>query len=397
MAGSEDGAKLAGESPAPIAPLKTTPLHGAHVALGAKMVPFAGYDMPVQYPTGILTEHQQTRQSAGLFDVSHMGQAFLTGPDHETVAKALEALVPADIVNLAPGRQRYTQLLNAEGGILDDLMVTRSAEEGEDGVLMLVVNAACKEEDFPHIAGRLPADVKLMRAEHRALIALQGPKAAEVLARHCPGADKMPFMSARQTSFDNLTCHVSRSGYTGEDGYEISIKTAHAVAVWSALLRDPAVKPIGLGARDSLRLEAGLCLYGHDIDTTTSPIEAALNWSIQKRRREEGGFPGAERVRRELAEGPSRRRVGILPDGKAPAREGTEIHTKDGRKIGTITSGGYGPTLGGPLAMGYVEAGLAALGTEFDLLVRGKALPARVAPTPFVPHRYYRPTAEPAG
>ncbi len=396
MAETEDGVTHAGDVPAPAPPLRTTPLHGAHAALGARMVPFAGYDMPVQYPTGVLTEHVQTRMSAGLFDVSHMGQAFLTGPDHETVAKALEALVPADIVSLAPGRQRYTQLLNEDGGILDDLMVTRSAEEGEDGVLMLVVNAACKEQDFPHIAERLPVDVKLLRAEHRALVALQGPKAAEVLARHCQGADKMPFMSAHQTSFDGLTCHISRSGYTGEDGYEISIKAAHAVAIWSALLRDPAVKPIGLGARDSLRLEAGLCLYGHDIDTTTSPVEAALTWSIQKRRREEGGFAGAERVRRELAEGPSRKRVGILPDGKAPAREGAEIHAKDGRKIGAVTSGGFGPTLCGPLAMGYVEAGSAALGTELDLIVRGKALPAKVAPMPFVPNHYYRPPAEPA-
>jgi len=371
--------------------LKTTPLHGAHVALGARMVPFAGYDMPVQYPTGILTEHLQTRASAGIFDVSHMGQAFLMGPDQATVAKALEALVPADILNLAPGRQRYTQLLDQEGGILDDLMVTRSAEEAEDGVLMLIVNAACKDQDFPHIAARLPEGIRLMRADHRALIALQGPKAAEVLARHCEGAAEMPFMSARQMSFDGLTCHVSRSGYTGEDGYEISIKSAHAVAIWSALLRDGAVKPIGLGARDSLRLEAGLCLYGHDIDITTSPVEAALTWSVQKRRREEGGFPGAERVKRELAEGPSRKRVGILPDGKAPAREGTEIQAKDGRKIGTVTSGGFGPSLGGPLAMGYVESGFAALGTELDLVVRGKPLPAKVASMPFVPNRYFRP------
>jgi len=397
MAETEDGAKPAGDSPAPTPALKATPLHGAHLALGARMVPFAGYEMPVQYPTGILTEHLQTRSSAGLFDVSHMGQAFLTGPDHETTARALEVLVPADIVSLAPGRQRYTQLLNEEGGILDDLMVTRSAEEGEDGVLMLIVNASCKEQDFAHIEGRLPAQVRLLRARHRALVALQGPKAAEVLTRHCQGADKMPFMAARQTSFDGLTCHVSRSGYTGEDGYEISIKAAHAVAIWSALLRDAAVKPIGLGARDSLRLEAGLCLYGHDMDTSTSPIEASLAWSIQKRRREEGGFPGAERVRRELAEGPARKRVGILPEGKAPAREGTEMHAKDGRKIGVVTSGGYGPSLGGPLAMGYVEAGLAALGTELDLMVRGKALPAKIAPMPFVPHRYYRTPPGPAG
>jgi aminomethyltransferase len=397
---AETTAESSAEQPTTEAPgaaaapaLKTTPLHGAHVALGARMVPFAGYEMPVQYPTGVLAEHLHTRASAGLFDVSHMGQAFLMGGDHATTAKALETLVPADILNLAPGRQRYTQLLNEEGGILDDLMVTRSAEEAEDGVLMLIVNAACKDQDFAHIAARLPQGVRLMRADHRALVALQGPKAAEVLARHCEGVNEMPFMSARQTSFDGLACHVSRSGYTGEDGYEISIKSAHVVAIWSALLRDGAVKPIGLGARDSLRLEAGLCLYGHDIDTTTSPVEAALTWSVQKRRREEGGFPGAERVKRELAEGPSRKRVGILPDGKAPAREGTEIQAKDGRKIGTVTSGGFGPSLGGPLAMGYVEASFAAVGTELDLLVRGKQLPAKVAAMPFVPNRYFRPPA----
>ncbi|MFI5011725.1 MAG: glycine cleavage system aminomethyltransferase GcvT [Hyphomicrobiales bacterium] len=388
-----DSNQLTGDGGAAAPALKATPLHGAHVALGARMVPFAGYDMPVQYPTGVLAEHLHTRSSAGLFDVSHMGQAFLMGGDHETAAKALEALVPADIQNLAPGRQRYTQLLNEEGGIIDDLMVTRSADAAEDGVLMLIVNAACKDQDFAHISARLPEGVRLLRADHRALVALQGPKAAEVLARHCEGAAEMPFMSARSTSFDGLACHVSRSGYTGEDGYEISIKAGHVVAIWSALLRDGAVKPIGLGARDSLRLEAGLCLYGHDIDIATSPVEAALTWSIQKRRREEGGFPGAARVRRELTEGPSRKRVGILPDGRAPAREGTEIRAKDGRKIGTVTSGGFGPTLGGPLAMGYVEPAFAGLGTELDLIVRGKPLPAKVAAMPFVPNRYYRPPA----
>ncbi|SEC66178.1 aminomethyltransferase [Rhizobiales bacterium GAS188] len=390
------GAQVPEPAVAPPPPLKTTPLHDAHVALGARMVPFAGYDMPVQYPTGVLTEHLQTRTSAGLFDVSHMGQAFLMAADHGAAAAALEAIVPADIQNLAPGRQRYTQLLNPEGGILDDLMVTRSADEHEDGVLMLIVNAACKDQDFAHIAANLPQGVRLMRAEHRALVALQGPKAAEILARHCEGAAEMPFMSARSTNFDGLACHVSRSGYTGEDGYEISIKAAHAVAIWSALLRDAAVKPIGLGARDSLRLEAGLCLYGHDIDTTTSPVEAALTWSIQRRRREEGGFPGASRLQRELAEGPARKRVGLLPEGKAPAREGAEIHTKDGRKIGTVTSGGFGPTLGGPLAMGYVESAFATLGTELDLIVRGKPLPAKVAAMPFVPNRYHRPPSAPA-
>jgi len=389
-AASESAAQEAQAAPA----LKTTPLHATHLALGARMVPFAGYEMPVQYQTGVLSEHNHTRTSAGLFDVSHMGQAFLLGADHAAVASALETLVPADILHLAPGRQRYTQLLNEEGGILDDLMVTRSAEPAEDGVLMLIVNAACKEADFAHIAGRLPSGARLMRADHRALLALQGPMAAQVLERHSPGVAAMAFMSARTTEFDGLACHISRSGYTGEDGYEISIKAAHVIAVWSALLRDPAVKPIGLGARDSLRLEAGLCLYGHDIDTTTSPVEAALTWSIQKRRREEGGFPGTARLQRELSEGPTRKRVGILPDGKAPAREGTEILAKDGRKIGTVTSGGYGPTLGGPLAMGYVESAFAPLGTELDLLVRGKPLPGKIVSMPFVPNRYHRTPKE---
>ncbi|HRK23880.1 MAG TPA: glycine cleavage system aminomethyltransferase GcvT, partial [Beijerinckiaceae bacterium] len=293
----------------PQMPLRT-PLYDAHVAAGARMVPFAGYDMPVQYPAGILTEHKWTRESAGLFDVSHMGQAFLLGPDHATVARALEALCPADFLTLKPGMQRYSQLLGEDGGILDDLMVTRSADPDEDGVLMLVVNAGCKEADFAHIAARLPANVRLQRADHRALVALQGPKAAEVLARHCPDVAGMAFMAALSTRFAGFPCHVSRSGYTGEDGFEMSVHARHVASLWDALAADPAVRPIGLGARDSLRLEAGLCLYGHDIDTTTSPVEAGLVWSMQKRRRLEGGFPGADRIRKELAEGPSRLRVG---------------------------------------------------------------------------------------
>jgi aminomethyltransferase len=372
------------------APLKLTPLHARHKALGARMVPFAGYDMPVQYPSGILAEHLWTRESAGLFDVSHMGQGFLVAADHETVARALEALCAADIVALAPGRQRYTQLLTDEGGILDDLMVTRSADPAEDGVLMLIVNASRKDADWAHIEARLPAGVRLMRADGRALLALQGPRAAEVLERHAPGVAAMAFMSASSTRFDGIDCHVSRSGYTGEDGFEISVKARRLEAVADALLAEPEVRPIGLGARDSLRLEAGLCLYGHDIDETTSPVEAALVWSMQKRRREEGGFPGYERIRRELTEGPSRVRVGLLPEGRAPAREGAEIALPDGRVVGLVTSGGFGPSLNGPLAMGYVEAALAVPGTELALMVRGKALPARVAPMPFVPNRYAR-------
>ncbi|MCP4563200.1 MAG: glycine cleavage system aminomethyltransferase GcvT [Bosea sp.] len=371
-------------------PLLKTPLHARHVTLGARMVPFAGYDMPVQYPAGIMAEHNWTRESAGLFDVSHMGQAFLVGPDHETTARALEALIPADIVNLPPGKQRYSQLLNEEGGILDDLMVTRSADPDEDGALLLVVNAACKTEDYAHIEARLPANVKLVKAEHRGLIALQGPKAEEVLAALNPEAAEMGFMTLRTLKLGGVKANVSRSGYTGEDGYEISAAADRIGEIWDALLLDARVKPIGLGARDSLRLEAGLCLYGHDIDTTTSPVEAALNWSIQKRRREEGGFPGAARIQREFAEKPARIRVGLLPEGRAPAREGADIATADGAIVGKVTSGGFGPTLNGPCAMGYVAREHSAPGTKLDLIVRGKPLPATIAAMPFVPNRYKR-------
>jgi len=372
------------------APLLKTPLHALHVSRGGRMVPFAGYEMPVQYADGIIAEHNQVRREAGLFDVSHMGQAFLVGADHETVARALEALVPADIINLAPGRQRYTQFTNEEGGILDDLMVTRSADPAEDGVLFLVVNAATKEADYAHLAARLPAGVRLIRADHRALVAVQGPMARQAVGRHCPEAVPMTFMSAITTRFDGIDCHISRSGYTGEDGFEISCKATRVRAIAERLLSEPSVKLIGLGARDSLRLEAGLCLYGHDIDTATSPVEAALVWSIQKRRRTEGGFPGAERVQRELAEQPARVRVGIKPDGRAPAREGTEIRSIAGEPIGKVTSGGFGPSVNGPIAMGYVENGFAEPGTNVQLIVRGKELAASIVALPFVPHRYVR-------
>ncbi|WP_210497257.1 glycine cleavage system aminomethyltransferase GcvT [Microvirga antarctica] len=374
------------------ATLQTTPLHEAHVALGARMVPFAGYDMPVQYPTGILTEHSWTREHAGLFDVSHMGQAVLKAADgsHETVARALESLIPADIVNLKPGQQRYSQLLDDTGGILDDLMVSRPLDPADSGTLLLVVNASMKDADYAHMEGRLPAGVSLTRADDRALIALQGPSAADVMARLAPEAADMTFMASRPMTVAGFACHVSRSGYTGEDGYEISVSASDAAALWQALLADPEVKPIGLGARDSLRLEAGLCLYGHDIDTTTSPIEAGLIWSIQKRRREEGGFPGAERIQREIRDGASRVRVGLKPEGRAPAREGAIIATPDGREVGLVTSGGFGPTVNGPVAMGYVSRDASAPGTELHLIVRGKPIPARVAPMPFAPHRYKR-------
>jgi aminomethyltransferase len=369
--------------------LRHTPLHAEHVALGARMVPFAGYDMPVQYPTGILAEHLWTRENAGLFDVSHMGQAFLVGPDHETAARALEALVPADILNLKHGHQRYSQLLDERGGILDDLMITRPTA-ADDGRLMLVVNASTKEADYTHIEARLPQGVTLLRAENRALLALQGPRAADVMARLAPQAAMLTFMAARAAQVSGFECHVSRSGYTGEDGFEISVRADVAVPLWRALLAEPEVKPVGLGARDSLRLEAGLCLYGHDIDATTSPIEAGLIWSIQKRRREEDGFPGAARIQREIAEGPDRVRVGLKPEGRAPARKGTAITTPDGREIGRVTSGGFGPTASGPVAMGYVAREASVPGTDVHLVVRGKPLAAKVVSMPFVPHRYKR-------
>lgn len=370
--------------------LKHTPLFGLHAELGGKMVPFAGYEMPVQYPLGVLKEHLQTRQKAGLFDVSHMGQAFLNGPDHATSAAALETLVPGEIAKLGLGRLRYTMLLNEQGGILDDLMVTRLASEDDDGRLLLVVNAACKDADYAHIQANLPEDVTLAPAEDRALLALQGPTAASVMGQWCPQAPELGFMTATSAEFDGIDCHISRSGYTGEDGYEISVANDKVEQVARTLLTHDDVEFIGLGARDSLRLEAGLCLYGHDIDETTSPVEADLVWSMGKRRREEGGFPGADRIQSELRDGPSRLRVGIKPEGKAPAREGTEIVDSEGNTIGQVTSGGFGPSADGPVAMGYVQIGHAAPESEIGLLVRGVARRAKVVEMPFVPHRYYR-------
>ncbi|MBV1695216.1 MAG: glycine cleavage system aminomethyltransferase GcvT [Hyphomicrobiales bacterium] len=372
------------------APLRCTPLYDLHVAAGAKMVPFAGYEMPVQYPLGVLKEHLWTREKAGLFDVSHMGQMAIAASDgkHETAARALEGLVPADILGLKPGQQRYSQLLADDGGILDDLMVTRPASDGEAGHIYVVVNASCKDADHAHMMARLPSTVRLVRGDDRALIALQGPVAADVIG--ASGAARLGFMQAGWFDIAGVRAHVSRSGYTGEDGFEISVSADAAVRLWSALAADPRVQPIGLGARDSLRLEAGLCLYGHDIDTTTSPIEAALGWSIQKRRRTEGGFPGAARIQRELASGPARVRVGIRPEGRAPAREGTEIQDATGQRIGVVTSGGFGPSVNAPVAMGYVSAAHAKAGTKLQLIVRGKPLPAEVAPMPFTPHRYAR-------
>lgn len=371
-------------------PLKRTPLYDLHVELGARIVPFAGYAMPVQYAPGILKEHQHTRTHAGLFDVSHMGQAYLVGPDHQTTAAALEKLVPADILNLKPGTQRYTLLLNAEGGTVDDLMVARSADPAEDGRLLLVVNASRKEVDAEYISAHLPASVRLELLPDRALLALQGPEAAAVLGKHSPDAVALGFMGVRRASVGPFDCHVSRSGYTGEDGFEISVAASQAVELARLLLAEDAVQPIGLGARDSLRLEAGLCLYGHELDEMTSPVEAGLVWSIQKRRRQEGGFPGAERIQKELQEGPSRVRVGIRPEGRAPARDGTEILEPAGARIGLITSGSFGPTVNGPIAMGYVEPPFAEPGTAVTLMVRGKPQPGQIVDLPFVPHRYLR-------
>ncbi len=375
---------------APEEALLETPLADLHRRLGARMVPFAGYAMPVQYPTGILTEHNWTREKAGLFDVSHMGQCFLLGPDHATTARALETLTPGDFLGLAPGRIRYTLLTTAEGGIIDDLMVTRPADPAADGTLALVVNAGRKAVDYAHLAATLPVDVELVVADGQALLALQGPLAAMVMARHCPAAAAMGFMTATKASVGGIPCFISRSGYTGEDGYEISVAAPVAEALANLLLAEPEVAPIGLGARDSLRLEAGLCLYGHDIDEATSPAEADLGFAIGKRRRAEGGFPGAGRILGELAGGPGRLRVGIRPEGRAPAREGTEIRDADGSLVGLVTSGGFGPTAGGPVAMGYVSADCAAPGTPLTLTVRGKGLAAHVVPLPFVPHRYFR-------
>jgi aminomethyltransferase len=317
-----------------------------------------------------------------------MGQAFLIGPDHEAVSRALEALVPGDILGLTPGSIRYTLLLNDKGGIRDDLMVTRTQE---DGKLFLIVNAACKHQDFAHIEANLPGDIKLQRIEDRALIALQGPKAVEVLARFAPAVLSMDFMTSENINVAGIPCFVSRSGYTGEDGNEISVPADKAVELTRRLLGEAEVKPIGLGARDSLRLEAGLCLYGHDIDETTTPIEGALGWTIGKRRRAEANFPGAKLILEQIASGVARKRVGILPEGKAPAREHTEIVDGAGNVIGEITSGGYGPTVGGPIAMGYVETAFAKVGMEVELIVRGKGRPAKVVAMPFVEKRFHRP------
>ncbi|MGL5165204.1 MAG: glycine cleavage system aminomethyltransferase GcvT [Afipia sp.] len=373
--------------------LKRVPLHDLHVARGGKIVPFAGYEMPVQYAAGVLKEHLHTRTSAGLFDVSHMGQILLRPKSGkvEDAARALERLVPQDILAVTPGRQRYAQFTNEAGGILDDLMVANFGDH-----LFLVVNAACKIEDEAHLRKHLSDTCIIEPLPDRALIALQGPKAVEVLAKHAPTVAAMRFMDAGPHKVLGVDCFVSRSGYTGEDGFEISVPAKDVERLATALLADPAVLPIGLGARDSLRLEAGLCLYGHDIDTTTTPVEGALEWSVQKSRRtggvRAGGFPGADVILKQFETGASRRRVGLRAEGRAPVRENAALYASEtsSDKIGTVTSGGFGPTLNAPVAMGYLPTALSTEGTVVFADVRGQRLPLRVAPMPFVPNGYKR-------
>jgi len=368
--------------------LQHTPLHGLHLELGARMVPFAGFAMPVQYPLGVLKEHLHTREQAGLFDVSHMGQIRLRGAG---AARALEALVPVDIIDLPVGMQRYAVFTNDEGGILDDLMV---ANLGNDE-LFLVVNAGCKDQDLTHLKQHLEGQCEVESLfDCRALLALQGPAAAKVLARLAPEVGQMTFMQFAPVRLLGVDCYVSRSGYTGEDGYEISVPVEAAQMLARSLLAEDEVEAIGLGARDSLRLEAGLCLYGHDMEQGTTPVEASLTWAISKARRVDGaragGFPGAERIFAQQRDGVSSKRVGLLPQERVPVREGTLIVDANAQVIGRVTSGGFGPSLAGPLAMGYVQSGFAALETEVFAQVRGKLIPMVVARTPFVAQRYYR-------
>ncbi len=361
--------------------LLRTPLFDLHRELGAKLVAFAGYEMPVQYPDGIVAEHRWCREHAALFDVSHMGQIAIRGKD---AAVALERLVPADIAGLGEGRARYTVLTDENGGIIDDLIVSNAGDH-----LFLVVNAACKRDDLAHLRAHLEPGCEVVELADRALIALQGPEAERALSRLAPDCRSLRFMQTAAMTVGGVACRVSRLGYTGEDGFEISVPAAEAAGLARALLGAPEVCAAGLGARDSLRLEAGLCLYGHDIDRSTTPVEAGLGWTIGKRRREQGGFPGAPVILRQMAEGAARRLVGLRPEGRAPAREGTEI-LEGGVVVGRVTSGGFGPTVGGPLAMGYVPTALASPGARLALRIRGREEPARVTALPFVPHRYHR-------
>lgn len=368
------------------APLLKTPLHALHLELGAKMVPFAGYDMPVNYPGGIISEHRHCREAAALFDVSHMGQVRLVGDD---AALALETLVPVDVVGLPVGKQRYAFFTNASGGILDDLMITRRADD-----LLLVVNAACKQADIQHLTTQIGHRCQVIPLPDRALLALQGPKAIDVLKRLDPAVGGMTFMTGLAVTLAGAECYVTRSGYTGEDGFEISVAAADAEALARALLAAPEVRPVGLGARDTLRLEAGLCLYGHDIDTNTTPVEAGLTWAIQKVRRaggaRHGGYPGAAAIDAQLAHGTSNKRVGLVGLERLPVREGAVLVDAHGHKLGHVTSGTLAPTVNQPIAMAYLASNHALPHHEVFAEVRGKRQPMRVSPMPFSPHRYVR-------
>ncbi len=372
--------------------LLKTPLHALHLELGARMVPFAGYSMPVQYPAGLMAEHLHTRSGAGLFDVSHMGQLRLVGAG---AAAALESLIPVDVIDLPAGKQRYGMLLNDDGGIIDDLMFFNS-DVANGGDLFIIVNGACKVGDIAHIQKRIGSRCEVIPMPEMALMALQGPQAVTALARLAPGVDKLVFMTGGRFEVAGCDCFLTRSGYTGEDGFEISVHASQAETLARALLGQPEVKPIGLGARNSLRLEAGLCLYGNDIDTTTTPIEASLIWAIQKVRRtggaRAGGFPGADKVLAQL-DNPgtlTRKRVGLKALERVPVRDHTPLHAPDGTLIGEVTSGLLGPTINQPVAMGYVQPGFAALGTKINAMVRGKPVPMEVSSMPFVANRYFR-------
>ena len=373
------------------APLLRTPLNDLHLKLGARMVPFAGYSMPVQYPAGILAEHRQCRASAALFDVSHMGQLRLIGDD---AAAALETLVPVDVLGLAEGKQRYAFFTNASGGLLDDLMITRPAAGSPFGDLFVIVNAACKEADIRHLQTNIGHRCRVLPLPDRALLALQGPQAVTALTRLNAAVGSLTFMTGAVVTLAGAECFVTRSGYTGEDGFEISVPAADATRLAEELLAQPEVKPAGLGARDTLRLEAGLCLYGHDIDTTTTPVEAGLTWAIQKVRRpggaREGGYPGAAAIGTQLVAGAPSKRVGLVGLERVPVREGTPLFDAHGHKLGHVTSGTLAPTADQPIAMAYLPADHAAAQHEVYAEVRGKRLPMRVSTMPFVPHRYHR-------
>ena len=382
-------------SVAPPDSLLKTPLHDLHVELGARMVPFAGYAMPVQYPAGLMAEHLHTRSAAGLFDVSHMGQLRLVGPDS---AAALESLMPVDVIDLAPGKQRYGLLLNEDGGIIDDLMFFNRdyANHANGGDIFVIVNGACKVGDIAHMQQKIGGRCDVIPMPEMALLALQGPQAVTALQRLAPGVEKLVFMTGGRFTVAGCDCFLTRSGYTGEDGFEISVPASQAEVLARALLAQAEVKPAGLGARNSLRLEAGLCLYGNDIDTTTTPVEASLNWAIQKVRRtggtRAGGFPGADKILAQLADPASlqRKRVGLIALERIPVRDHTELQSPDGEPIGEVTSGLLAPTINQPVALAYVKPAFAAIGTRVTAMVRGKPVPMEVSATPFVPNRYHR-------